>query len=135
MKSLLINTRMIAIALVATFAVAFTTPALADNGKNTNPVELKYLGEYKSQPVFELTFNTEDNNDYVVIIRDEDRNIVHREVVKGGTVSRKYMIADGLADVAVLEFEVTARKTDKTAVFQVNKNSRVVEDLVVNKIK
>jgi hypothetical protein len=134
MKSL-INTRMIAIALVATFAVAFTTPALADNGKNTNPVELKYLGEYKSQPVFELTFNTEDNNDYVVIIRDDARNIVHKEVVKGGTVSRKYMITNELADVNVLEFEVTARKTDKTAVFQVNKNSRVVEDLVVNKIK
>lgn len=135
MKALLINTRIAAIALVAVFAVAFTTPALAGNVKDPSPLELKYLGEFKNQPVFELTFNTQNDTEFVVVIRDEDRNVIHREFVKSGIASRKYMITNELGDIALLQFEVTGRQSDKTVVFQVNKNTRVVEDLVVNKIK
>lgn len=128
-------TRIIAIAVVAVFTLAAGTPALANDGKNPAATELKYIGEIKNQPVFELTFNTEDETEFTVVIRDEYKNILHKEYIKAGTSSRKFMIADEVADMDLLQFEVTNKKTDKTVVFQINKNSRFIQDVVVNQVK
>ena len=38
-------------------------------------------------------------------------------------------------DSVELRFEVTGKKTNKTSVFEINRNQRVVEDLTINKIK
>ena len=132
----LINTRIVAIALVAALTVAFTTPVLANTtGENPQNVELKYLGQYKNQPVFELTFKNSEEAEFTVVIRDEQDNIVYKDFIKGGTTSKKYMLnTEELGDIPV-NFEITSRKTDKTVVYKVNKNTRVVEDVVVNLVK
>jgi hypothetical protein len=132
----LINTRIVAIALVAVLTVAFTSPVLANTtGENPQNVELKYLGQYKNQPVFELTFKNSEEADFTVVIRDEQDNIVYKDFIKSGTTSKKYMLnTEELGDIPV-NFEITSRKTDKTVVYKVNKNTRVVEDVVVNLVK
>jgi hypothetical protein len=132
----LINTRIVAIALVAALTLAFTTPVLANTtGENPQAVELKYLGQYKNQPVFELSFKNSEETDFTVVIRDEQDNIVYKDFIKGGTASKKYMLnTEELGDIPV-NFEITSRKTDKTVVYKVNKNTRVVEDVVVNLVK
>jgi hypothetical protein len=132
----LIKTRIVAIALVAALTVAFTTPVLANTtGENPQAVELKYLGQYKNQPVFELTFKNSEEADFTVVIRDEQDNIVYKDFIKSGTTSKKYMLnTEELGDIPV-NFEITSRKTDKTVVYKVNKNTRVVEDVVVNLVK
>jgi hypothetical protein len=135
MKTIMNYTRILVIAFVAVFTLSLATPAMANDGKNPTPTELKYIGEIKNQPVFELTFNTEDESEFIVVIRDEYRNVLHKEFVKAGTASKKYLITNELADLDLLQFEVTGRKTDKTVVFQINKNARFVQDVVVNKIK
>jgi hypothetical protein len=134
MKTL--KTRIVAIALVAALTVAFTTPVLANTtGENPQAVELKYLGQYKNQPVFELTFKNSEEAEFTVVIRDEQDNIVYKDFIKSGVTSKKYMLnTDELGDVPV-NFEITSRKTDKTVVYKVNKNTRVVEDVVVNLVK
>ena len=132
----LINTRIVAIALVAALTLAFTTPVLANTtGENPQPVELKYLGQYKNQPVFELSFKSTEDADFTVIIRDDQDNIVYKDFIKSGTSSKKYMLnTEELGDIPV-NFEITSRKTDKTVVYKVNKNTRTVEDVVVNLVK
>lgn len=132
----LINTRIVAIALVAALTLAFTTPVLANTtGENPQPVELKYLGQYKNQPVFELSFKNAEDADFTVIIRDDQDNIVYKDFIKSGTSSKKYMLnTEELGDIPV-NFEITSRKTDKTVVYKVNKNTRTVEDVVVNLVK
>lgn len=135
MKTIMNYTRILVIAAVAVFTLSFANPVLANDGKHPVQTELKYIGEIKSQPVFELTFNTEDENEFVVVIRDEYKNVLHKEYIKAGTVSKKYMITNELADLDLLSFEVTGRKTDKTVVFQINKNAHFVQDVVVNKVK
>jgi hypothetical protein len=134
MKTL--KTRIVAIALVAALTVAFTTPVLANTtGENPQAVELKYLGQYKNQPVFELTFKNSEEAEFTVVIRDEQDNIVYKDFIKSGVTSKKYMLnTEELGDVPV-NFEITSRKTDKTVVYKVNKNTRVVEDVVVNLVR
>ena len=74
----LINTRIVAIALIAALTVAFTTPVLANTTGEPQPVELKYLGQYKNQPVFELSFKSAEDADFTVIIRDDqDLSLIH----------------------------------------------------------
>ena len=136
MKALLISTRIVTIALVTIFTFAFTAPALADPGKDSVPAELKYLGKYKNQPVFEVSFNkNEADSEFIVTIRDEDNNILYKDFIKAGTTSKKYSLnTDELGSDVNLQFEITGKKSNATAVYQINRTSRIVEDLAINKL-
>ena len=135
MKKVLINTRILAIALAATFTTAFSSPALANEEKKAIPVELKFVGNIESQPVFLLSFNNAEENGYTIIVRDEYGNVLYRDKVKGGNIAKKFMLnTEELGDVA-LQFEIIGSKTEKSVVYEVNKQSRLVEDLVINKMK
>jgi hypothetical protein len=140
MKTLLINSRVAVVALIAVFTLSFASPALAiekeknPKEKNSIPVELKYVGQLNDQPLFELAFNSEEENEYVVIIRDEYGTVLYKDNVKGSAFSKKFLLnTEELGNVS-LKFEVFGKKTDKTALFEINRNSRVVEDLAVTKL-
>ncbi len=135
MKKVLINTRILAIGLAATFTTAFSSPALAIDEKKAIPVELKFLGNIEKQPVFELTFKNAEENEYTVIVRDEFSNVLYRDKIKGGTVTKKFILnTEELGDTKI-QFEIVGKKTEKTVVYEVNRESRLVEDLTVNKMK
>jgi hypothetical protein len=135
MKKVLINTRILAIALGATFATAFSSPALATEEKKAIPVELKFVGNIESQPVFLLSFNNAEESGYTIVVRDEFNNVLYRDNVKGGNITKKFLLnTEELGDAAIT-FEIIGKKTEKTVVYEVNKKSRLVEDLVINKMK
>ena len=135
MKKVLINTRILAIALAATFTTAFSSPALANEEKKAIPVELKFVGNIESQPVFLLSFNNTEENTYTIVVRDQYSNVLYRDKVKGGNIAKKFMLnTEELGDV-VLQFEIIGKKSEKTVIYEVNKQSRLVEDLVINKMK
>jgi hypothetical protein len=136
MKTSVINTRNIFIALVTLFTISIAVPATAGETPS-QPVELKYIGKIKNQPVFELTVSGIEDNEFTVIIRDENNDVLYRENFKGDSITKKFMLQTedmGLGSASV-KFEVIAKKSEKTFVYQVNKNSRIMEDMVVNKIK
>lgn len=136
MKNNLINPRFTVIALVALFVTAFTAPAMANDEKNVIPVELKFLGNIKNQPLFELNFNAnESESEITVAILDIYGNTLYKDVVKGANISKKFLLNTEEIGNDVLRFEITGKKTNKTVVYEVNRNSRIVEDLVVNKLK
>lgn len=135
MKALKINSKAVAIALVAIFSVAVSAPVFANPGKDEAPAEMKYLGKYNNQPVFELSFNNEVETEFVVSITDENKNVLYRDVIKGGTVSKKFMLNTEEVGNTALKFEITGKKTNKTVVYEINRNSRIVEDVIVDKIK
>lgn len=134
MKSM-INTRLIAIAFVALFTVAFSAPALANDGTKIIPVELKFIGNVKNQPLFHMTFNSTEESSYTITVRDEYGNVLYKENVKGGTFTKKFMLNTEEIGEAELKFEVTGKGYEKPVVFEVNKYTRFVEDVVVNKVK
>ena len=131
----MINTRLMAIALVALFATAFTAPALANDEKKVIPVEMKFIGNVKSQPLFHMTFNSTEETEYTITVRDEYSNVLYKAKVKGGSFTKKFLLnTEELGDTD-LKFEVTSKDYEKPVVFEVNQNTRYVEDIVINKIK
>ena len=134
MKKVLINTRIFAIALAATLITAFSSPALANDEKKPIPVELKFIGNIENQPVFLLTFSNAEENEFTIVVRDEFNYVLYRENVKGINISKKFRLnTEELGDVSTL-FEISGKKTDETVIYEVKNKSRVIEDVVINKM-
>ena len=92
MKNILMNTRSFAIALAAIFTISFVSPALANDEKKTIPVELKFIGNIENQPVFQLTFTNPEETQFTVVVRDEFNNVLYRDNIKGGNISKKFLL-------------------------------------------
>jgi hypothetical protein len=126
-------TRIFAIVLASFFTVALSIPALANDEKKTIPVELKFIGNIENRPVFQLTFTNAEEADYTIIVRDEFNTVLYRDYVKAGNTSKKFLLNTDEIGNGIVYFEISGKKSSKTVVYEVNKQSRVIEDVVVNK--
>ncbi len=131
----MINTRLIAIALVASFTVAFASPAMAGDEKKVIPVELKFIGNVKNQPLFHMTFTGTEENTFTIVVRDEYGNVLYRENVKGGSFTKKFLLNTEEIGDAELKFEVTGKNFEKPVVFEINRQTRFIDDVVISKMK
>jgi len=95
---------------------------------------LKFIGNIENQPVFELAFTNADESEYTVIVRDEYNTVLYRDNVKGNATKKFMLNIEDLGNTGV-QFEITGKKSDKTVIYEVNKKSRFIEDVVINKMK
>ena len=128
------NPRLAAIALAALFTVAFTAPAMANDDNKAIPVELKFIGNVKNQPLFHLNFNGTEQSEYTITVRDEFGNVLFKDKVKGSTFTKKFMLNTEELNNTELEFEIAGKNFEKPVVFEVNKYTRYVEDVVISKV-
>ncbi|MDP4285030.1 MAG: hypothetical protein Q8891_11430 [Bacteroidota bacterium] len=137
MKQAIKTTRMITIGLFTLFTMGLTQTSFAGI-KSDNPVELKFIGKIKSQPVFQLDLNNKEAGEYYISIKDHDKNVLYSENVKGINLSRKYQLAIDEADLKSPDFgvsiEVTSAKTHSTQVYQISSSIKTIENIVVAKL-
>ncbi len=135
MKKVLRNKSIIAIALFTVFTVGMSPVVMANDIKPTVPVELKFVGNVNEKNVFQLNFKgSSEENEFTIIITDEDGNRLYREILKGENFSKRYLLNTEEIGGSELRFEVSSNKSNKPAVFKVNRQARLVEEVVVNKI-
>jgi hypothetical protein len=135
MKTLNISTRLLAIALIASLTLAFTSPALANEDKKIVPVELKFIGNVQENPMFHLVFNGTEEAEYTIVVRDEYGNSLYHETVKGTSFIKKFVLKTETMDDSKLKFEVSSKGYAKPVVFEINTEYRYSENIVVNKVK
>lgn len=138
MKKIFSNNRLIAIAFLTVFSVAaapFAAVAADSSYKRVMPVELKLVGNINNQPIFQLSYdgNTEQD-EFTIVIRDEDGNSLYRENIKGESFTKKFLLNKDEVGDGALRFEISSKKFSKTVVYEVNRNTRQVEDLVISKL-
>ena len=130
-----INKTLAAIAFVALLTVTSFTTASAIDETNPSGVELRFIGNLKNQPIFQLTANHPEETEFSVSVMDENNVVLYKDNVKSGIAGKKFMLnTDELGDASV-RFEITGKKSNKTIVYEINRNSHVVSDLVINKVK
>lgn len=135
MKNVLTTTRIAALALAFSFALGFSTNAQANEEKNPAGFDLKFIGNLKNQPAFQLSYNGTTADEFTVVVRDQYNNTLYKDNVKGASISKKFVLnMEELGDVDVT-FEIYAKNSNKPVVFEVNRNTRYVQDVVVNKVK
>lgn len=99
------------------------------------PVELKYAGSFKNQPLIRLNFtgSTEDRV-FSISITDESGLELYNGDVKGYVFSKQFLLnTDDLGD-AVLQFVITGKKTGKKTVYKVSRLHQVTEQMNVVKL-
>ncbi len=135
MEKIFRNKRVILIAFFTAFSIA-AVPALANNSHKTIPVEMKFMGYFKNQLLFKLNFaGTPEQNEFTVVIRDDQNNILYRDNIKGENFSKSFLLnTDEIGDDN-LQFEVINKKTKESVVYEVNRNSGVKEDLTISELK
>ena len=129
------NKRLIIVAFFTVFSIGSASVALANDNNNALPVELKFIGTIKDQPLFQLSFaGNAEENDFTIIIRDEAGNSLYSENIKGENFYKKFLLNNEGTDYDILRFEVKSKRSNKTVVFEVNGQSHLVEEIGVSKM-
>ena len=124
----------VAIVLV-TASTFFSNAAKATDGGKSVPVELKYVGTVKNQPLIQLDFaGSKDENEFSISITDQHGIVLYSDNVKGEKFSKQFLLdTDDLGD-AVLNFEITGKRSGKTVNYKVSRTATVVQQMDVAKL-
>lgn len=118
---------------------AFLTLTISQTGfagiSDSTPVELKFVGNMKNQPVFQLDLHNKLAGEYNIQIKDANNEVIYSETLKGTEISRKYQFLTDEVDARTLQFEITDKKDNTSVIYSVNRQTRTVQDLVINKLK
>jgi hypothetical protein len=135
MKSEMRNFGKMAIVALA-FTLAFSTTTLANDGeKKDHKTELKFIGNMENQPVFELNLGNIEEDEYTVIFRDENSNIIYTDKFKGANISKKFLLkSEDLGD-AIVNVVVKSKNRNTTEVYSINRSHSYVEETVINKVR
>jgi hypothetical protein len=129
------NFKTIAIALFAALSIASTSNAMVTG--ETKPkagIDLKFIGNTDNQPVFQLSINNTEEDEYIVTFRDEQNNLIYTSKLKGATISKNFQLSNEDGTDGTLSVEVRSRKTNKSEVYKINRTTSYTEEVVVNKL-
>ena len=130
------NYKTLAIALFAALTVASTSNVMANNGdvKAKSGIDLKFIGNVESQPVFQLNVNNTEEDEYVVTFRDEQNNVLYSGKLKGINITKNFQLSTDEVNDNTMSVEVRSKKTNKSEVYKINRTQSFTEEIVVNKI-
>ena len=117
-------------ALLVTFLPLTGTAQGPFPAKNNTPV-IKYLGILEDKLVFQIDINSVPEDRVLVSIKDEDGNLLFSERVKEQKFSRKVAIEKEVFEGRKVTFAFQGTKDSSEQTFQVSRNTRLVEDVVV----
>jgi len=137
MKQTINATKIITMGLFTLCTMGLTNATFAD-AKTGDPAELKFIGKIKNQPVFQLSLNNNEADEYYINIKDANYNVLYSEKIKGEKLSRKYRLDIDASELNDPEFgvrvEVTSVKTHKTETYKISSKTSVTENIVVAKL-
>ena len=122
--------------LMAIISTSFSNPVSAMDKKSDPPgVEIKYLGFSDKNPVFEITMNNAQADNYFIVIRDQSGTVLYSEKLSGKNLSRKYRI-DTEEEITEggLRFEVRSVNSKKTEVYIAGVSENTTREMAVTKI-
>ncbi len=130
MKTVISTLSRTALLLMAVFTMSFSTNT-GTPGKSDIPAELKYLGSFDNQPQFQLSLNNTEEDEFLVVIRNKNSQVLYKEKIKGANISRKYQLNTEELDSNGITFEVVSKKTKSRVAYTVNETARLVQDVSI----
>ena len=99
------------------------------------PVELNYMGVVKNQPLFQLNFTgSEEENEFNITIVDENGYVFYNANVKGEKFSKQFLFDAEDLSATKIHFEITGKKSGKTVTYNINRQTKVIEEINVTKL-
>lgn len=125
----------IATILFSVFGFTQINASDTTTGAPALPVELKYAGTFKNQPLIQLNFSgTGEDKVFNISITDETGIVLYSADVKSSVLAKQFLLnTEDLGD-AVLNFEITGKKTGKKAAYKVSRHTEVSEQMDIVKL-
>ncbi|MEO6612991.1 MAG: hypothetical protein ABIT05_10930 [Chitinophagaceae bacterium] len=136
MKKIFRNNRLIAIAFFTFFSSTSSISLQANDRDSIVPVELKYVGNIQNKPLFQLSFAGDAfQNEFVINITDVYGYPLYKENIKGEVFTKKFLLnTDEIGDETI-RFEISCKKSGKTVTYEVNRQTRFLQDMVINQLR
>ncbi len=123
----------ILLSLIATTSFASGNEKKEAAKKQETAFELKYIGKVDEQPILQVKFTNDSEEEVLFVLKDVEGNVLYSESFAGKVFTKKFMFqADGATELQ-LELSVYSKKLNQTQVYTVRKNSVVVDDVTITK--
>jgi hypothetical protein len=133
MEKIFSNNRLLVIAFFTVFSTTAIPSAKANENHHAIPVELKFIRWIKKQPLFQLSFaGNAEQNEFTIIIRDEFNNTLYKENIHGENFTKTFLLNMDEIGEETLEFEVVSKKLNRSIVYQVNRYTFLQEELAIH---
>ncbi len=141
MKKVQTNSRNFLVVAALVLATGTTIPSFASSGKNKEvketPVAVKYLGSVNEEPVLQIQFTNQTEGEVTVTLRNDDGSYLYSEKFSGKEFNKKFRFerVDLNADDMKLQLQITSKGKNESQVFQINKTTRLVDDVAINAVQ
>jgi hypothetical protein len=106
----------------------------AGTNDNEQPALVKHIASLEDKMLFQVHFDNDSSQKFVLSIRDEQGVVLFRETYSDKTFDKKFQL-NKLEENERLTFSIYTPKDRKTQSFVINNNTRVVDDVVVTQLK
>ncbi|MGN6417927.1 MAG: hypothetical protein ACTHMC_10575 [Pseudobacter sp.] len=121
--------------LVLTVSVAFANGEKNPKTNATNSIEVKHIGNYENQPIFQLNLTASEADEFTITLRDSDGNVLYADKVKGTNITKKFLLTTQEIGDNLVTIEVKAKKNAKAEVYTINRKQNLIEEMYVTKVK
>jgi hypothetical protein len=125
--------RMVTSATLLFILLSTATAVHATDKVKNPPADIKYIGSVDSKPIFQIDFANQDAEEVSLTLKDQYGTVIYTDLVKDKNYTRKLQL-DNVDSNIKLVLSLRSKKGVQTQQFQINKNVRVVEDVVIAKL-
>ena len=138
MKKVMKNYSTMAIALIVALTLNSVTALANDEVKNTKNipgVDFRYIGSKENQPVFMLNLVNAGDDEYTISFRDKNGNVLYSDRIKGGNVTKRFMLNTDEIGNSELSVEIKSKKNNQVQLYKIGTTQSIITETTVNKIK
>ena len=128
------SARNIFLASVLMLGIITSVKAQDSNKANASVVEIKYLGSVDNQPIFQVAFDNQKQENVQVSITDENGVELYGEKFREKRFSKKFKFEKLDTDPFKLRFTLTRDNEKLSQIFEVNTKVWTVQDVVVTRL-
>lgn len=127
----LVSTLVVCVLLMSSFPAAAYAQKFSFERKNP---EIKYLGTVKDKLLFQIDLQSVSEKNQYVSIKDEEGNILFTEKIRDNQFSRKFAFDKEEFEGKKVSFVIHDGTETSAQTFQVSRNLRMVEDVVITRL-
>lgn len=101
---------------------------------SASSAEVKYIGSNEGDPLFNVRYNNSTGTRFSVKVLDNEGHQLFQGIYTDRKFDKKFKVADG-ASYSKLIFVIRNFQDNSTQSFEVNSNTRMVEDVEVTEVK
>ena len=134
---------------LSTLAIVLVTGTLSANGGDhkagkrshehkpgrASTAEVVYIGNRAGEPLFNVLYNNNEGGRFSIAVLDGLGNTLFTQSYSDRKFDKKYTLADGLDTNGKLVFIVRNFSDNSTQSFEINSDTRLVEDIEVKEVK